>query len=137
MRLYCLGSVNPCHSFDPAKLAAVAVAASVTMPRPAPPESSMKALQAGDVPTAEKELWSDPGRDPRAQTSPACTSRRRVKLRCQQATPMLLDAARRGYVPAMRRGRRYADGKGVPKSFPEAYKWIASPSTGMRRSPQA
>ena len=38
---------------------------------------------------------------------------------------MLLDAAERGYVPAMLPlAGAYADGKGVPKSAYEAYKWI-------------
>ena len=39
---------------------------------------------------------------------------------------MLLDAAERGYVPAMLPiAGAYAEGKGVPKSVPEAYKWVA------------
>jgi hypothetical protein len=38
---------------------------------------------------------------------------------------MLLDAAERGYVPAMLPlAGAYAEGKGVPKSTYEAYKWI-------------
>ena len=38
--------------------------------------------------------------------------------------PLLLDAAERGYTPAMiPLAGAYADGKGVPKSFVEAYKW--------------
>src|SRR5262249_56215314 len=42
-----------------------------------------------------------------------------------KATPMLLDAAERGYVPAMLPlAGAYAEGKGVPKSAYEAYKWI-------------
>ena len=43
-----------------------------------------------------------------------------------KATPMLLDAAERGYVPAMLPiAGAYAEGKGVPKSLFEAYKWVA------------
>ena len=43
-----------------------------------------------------------------------------------KATPLLLDAAERGYVPAMLPiAGAYAEGKGVPKSAFEAYKWIA------------
>ena len=39
---------------------------------------------------------------------------------------MLLDAAERGYVPAMLPiAGAYAEGKGVPKSALEAYKWVA------------
>jgi len=39
---------------------------------------------------------------------------------------MLLDAAERGYVPAMLPvAGAYAEGKGVPKSAFDAYKWVA------------
>jgi len=39
---------------------------------------------------------------------------------------LLLDAAERGYVPAMiPLAGAYAEGKGVPKSFAESYKWLA------------
>ena len=42
-----------------------------------------------------------------------------------KAAPLLLDASERGYTPAMvPLAGLYADGKGVPKSFPEAYKWL-------------
>ena len=43
-----------------------------------------------------------------------------------KAAPLLLDAAERGYTPAMiPLAGAYADGKGVPQSFVEAYKWVA------------
>ena len=43
-----------------------------------------------------------------------------------KAAPLLLDAAERGYVPAMMPfAGAYAEGKGVPKSVYEAYKWVA------------
>jgi len=42
-----------------------------------------------------------------------------------KATPMLLDASERGYLPAiMPVAGAYAEGKGVPKSAAEAYKWL-------------
>jgi len=42
-----------------------------------------------------------------------------------KATPLLLDAAERGYVPAMLPiAGAYAEGKGVPKSAFDAYKWV-------------
>ena len=52
----------------------------------------------------------------------------------------MLDAAERGYVPAMLPiAGAYAEGKGVPKSAFEAYKWIAIAerwhATGARRRP--
>ena len=43
-----------------------------------------------------------------------------------KAAPLLLDAAERGYTPAMiPLAGAYAEGKGVPKSFFESYKWVA------------
>jgi TPR repeat protein len=43
-----------------------------------------------------------------------------------KAAPLLLDAAERGYVPAMiPLAGAYAEGKGVPKSLSESYKWLA------------
>ena len=43
-----------------------------------------------------------------------------------KAAPLLLDASERGYLPAMiPLAGAYAEGKGVPKSLIEAYKWCA------------
>ena len=94
-------------------------------------EEAVKAMQAGDVATAEKEIQVlVKERDPRARIP-----RRALHLRqslnsklydVNKATPLLLDAAERGYVPAMLPiAGAYAEGKGVPKSAFEAYKWIA------------
>ena len=114
-------------------LLAVAVATSLTMlaqPAAAGVEEALKALQAGDVTTAEKELQVlIKERDPRAQFLAGLYIYGNPESKLydvNRATPMLLDAAERGYVPAMLPvAGAYADGKGVPKSFPEAYKWIA------------
>jgi TPR repeat protein len=93
-------------------------------------EEAVKAMQAGDMQTAEKELQTlAKERDPRAQFllgfyvygNPESKAFDLVK-----AVPLLLDAAERGYTPAMiPLAGAYADGKGVPKSFAEAYKWLA------------
>ena len=46
--------------------------------------------------------------------------------RSNKAAPLLLDASERGYLPAMiPLAGAYAEGKGVPKSLIEAYKWCA------------
>ena len=43
-----------------------------------------------------------------------------------KAAPLLLDAAERGYMPAMiPLAGAYAEGKGMPKSMFESYKWLA------------
>jgi TPR repeat protein len=43
-----------------------------------------------------------------------------------KAAPLLLDASERGYTPAMiPLAGAYAEGKGVPKSFYESYKWLS------------
>ena len=42
-----------------------------------------------------------------------------------KAAPLLLDSAERGYPPAMiPLAGTYADGKGVPKSFYDSFKWL-------------
>ena len=55
-----------------------------------------------------------------------------------KAAPLLLDAAERGYVPAMiPLAGAYAEGKGMPKSLFDSYKWLAvaerwnSPNAGQ------
>jgi localization factor PodJL len=43
-----------------------------------------------------------------------------------KAAPLLLDASERGYIPAMiPLAGAYAEGKGVPKSLFDSYKWLA------------
>ena len=68
-------------------------------------------------------------RSARANSSPASTSTAIPNSKLydlNKATPLLLDAAERGYVPAMLPiAGAYAEGKGVPKSLFEAYKWVA------------
>jgi len=93
-------------------------------------EEGVKALQGGDLPTAEKELQVlIKERDPRAEFLAGLYIYGNPESKLydvNKATPMLLDAAERGYVPAMLPiAGAYADGKGVPKSAFEAYKWLA------------
>ena len=92
-------------------------------------EEGVKALQAGDLPTAEKELQLlVKERDPRAQFLVGLYIYGNPESKLydvNKATPLLLDAAERGYVPAMLPiAGAYAEGKGVPKSALEAYKWL-------------
>ena len=93
-------------------------------------EEAVKAMQAGDMATAEKELQVlVKERDPRAQFFAGLYIYGNPDSKfydVNKATPMLLDAAERGYVPAMLPvAGAYAEGKGVPKSAFEAYKWVA------------
>jgi len=110
-------------------LSGTAALLALTQPAAAGMEEAVKAMQAGDVATAEKELQVlVKERDPRAQfmTGLYIYGNPDSKLYDpNKATPMLLDAAERGYVPAMLPvAGAYADGKGVPKSLFEAYKWV-------------
>lgn len=121
--------VHSCRAL-PALLALSAAVALYTSPVLAGFEEGIKALQAGDVATAEKELQLlVKERDPRAQFIAGLYIYGNPDTKfydVNKATPMLLDAAERGYVPAMLPlAGAYAEGKGVPKSLAEAYKWIA------------
>jgi len=92
-------------------------------------EEGVKALQAGDMPTAEKELLTlAKERDPRAQFLLGLYVYGNPESKLfdlNKGAPLLLDAAERGYTPAMLPlAGAYADGKGVPKSLSEAYMWI-------------
>jgi hypothetical protein len=107
-----------------------AVALCFAQPAAAGMEEAVKAMQAGDMATAEKELQVlVKERDPRAQFFAGLYIYGNPDSKfydVNKATPMLLDAAERGYVPAMLPiAGAYAEGKGVPKSFLEAYKWVA------------
>jgi TPR repeat protein len=102
----------------------------LAQPAAAGMEEAVKAMQAGDVATAEKELQVlIKERDPRAQFLAGLYIYGNPDSKfydVNKATPMLLDAAERGYVPAMLPiAGAYAEGKGVPKSALEAYKWVA------------
>lgn len=103
---------------------------SLASPASAGMEEALKALQAGDVATADKELAVlVKERDPRAQFFAGLYIYGNPESKLYdpaKATPLLLDAAERGYVPAMLPvAGAYAEGKGVPKSLFEAYKWCA------------
>jgi hypothetical protein len=112
-----------------AALSAVVAALLFANPAAAGFEEGLKALQAGDLATADKELQVlIKERDPRAQFLAGLYIYGNPESKfydVNKATPMLLDAAERGYVPAMLPiAGAYADGKGVPKSAFEAYKWL-------------
>ncbi|MCX7365574.1 MAG: hypothetical protein NTV97_27640 [Alphaproteobacteria bacterium] len=93
-------------------------------------EEAVKAMQAGDMPTAEKELQTlVKERDPRAQFMLGFYIYGNPDSKVfdlTKAAPLLLDAAERGYTPAMiPLAGIYAEGKGMPKSFFDSYKWVA------------
>jgi TPR repeat protein len=103
---------------------------ALAQPAAAGMEEAVKAMQAGDVATAEKELQVlVKERDPRAQYFAGLFIYGNPDSKLydpNKATPMLLDAAERGYVPAMLPiAGAYAEGKGVPKSLTDSYKWLA------------
>jgi TPR repeat protein len=93
-------------------------------------EDALKALQSGDVAQAEKDLQMlVKERDPRAQFLVGLYVYGNPDSKMfdlNKAAPLLLDASERGYVPAMiPLAGAYAEGKGVPKSLTESYKWLA------------
>jgi len=93
-------------------------------------EDAVKAMQSGDVATAEKELQVlAKERDPRAQFFLGLYIYGNPDSKLfdlTKAAPLLLDASERGYTPAMiPLAGAYAEGKGVPKSFYESYKWLS------------
>ena len=113
----------------PASLAALTLA-TFAQPAAAGMEEAVKALQANDFTTAEKELEVlAKERDPRAEFLMGLYvygNPDSKQLDLNKAAPMLLDAAERGYTPAMiPLADCYAQGKGMPKSFYESYKWVA------------
>lgn len=106
-----------------------AVAMSAASSANAGIEEGVKALQSNDVATAEKELQPfAKERDPRAQFLLGLYVYGNPQAKTfdlAKAAPLLLDAAERGYTPAMiPLAGIYAEGKGVPKSYAEAYKWL-------------
>lgn len=114
-------------------IAACTVALSLALfahPAAAGMEDGVKAIQAGDMPAAEKALSTlAKERDPRAQFFLGLYVYGNPDSKLfdmDKAAPLLLDAAERGYLPAMvPLAGAYADGRGVPKSFVEAYKWLS------------
>ena len=120
--------------FSPAAISASATLALTlflfAQPATAGIEDAVKAMQSGDVVTAEKELQVlAKERDPRAQFFLGLYVYGNPDSKLfdlNKAAPLLLDAAERGYTPAMvPLAGAYAEGKGVPKSFFESYKWVA------------
>lgn len=113
-----------------ALLQAAVAWALLVQPAAARMEEAVKALQAGDMPTAEKELQVlVKERDPRAQFMLGFYIYGNPDSKLfdlTKAAPLLLDAAERGYTPAMiPLAGIYAEGKGMPKSFFDSYKWVA------------
>jgi hypothetical protein len=105
-------------------------------------EDAIKAIQSGDVAAAEKGLQVlVKERDPRAQFLLGLYVYGNPDSKMfdlTKAAPLLLDASERGYVPAMvPLAGAYAEGKGMPKSMFESYKWLAiaerwnSPNAGQ------
>ena len=93
-------------------------------------EDALKALQSGDVALAEKDLQVlVKERDPRAQFLLGLYVYGNPDSKMfdlNKAAPLLLDASERGYIPAMiPLAGAYAEGKGVPKSLTDSYKWLA------------
>ncbi len=122
-------------SFSPASVSASATLLALTLLLVAQPanagiEDAVKAMQSGDVVTAEKELQVlAKERDPRAEFFLGLYVYGNPDSKLfdlSKAAPLLLDAAERGYTPAMvPLAGAYAEGKGVPKSFFDSYKWVA------------
>jgi TPR repeat protein len=103
---------------------------AVVQPAWAGIEDALKALQSGDVAAAEKDLQVlVKERDPRAQFLVGLYVYGNPDSKMfdlNKAAPLLLDASERGYVPAMiPLAGAYAEGKGVPKSLIDSYKWLA------------
>lgn len=115
----------------PSIAAALAAALAITAtPAWAGIEDAAKAIQAGDVAQAEKDLQVlVKERDPRAQFLLGLYVYGNPDSKMfdlNKAAPLLLDAAERGYVPAMiPLAGAYAEGKGMPKSIFDSYKWLA------------
>ena len=112
-----------------ALLGFAAMSTVLAQPAAAGMEEAVKAMQANDLATAEKELAVlIKERDPRAQFLAGFYIYGNPESKLydvNKATPLLLDAAERGYVPAMLPiAGAYAEGKGVPKSAFDAYKWV-------------
>ena len=110
--------------------AAALLLALMAQPAAAGFEEGLKALQSGDMPAAEKELQPlAKERDPRAQFLLGFYVYGGAESKLfdvNKASPLLLDAAERGYLPALiPLAGAYSEGNGVPKSAFEAYKWIA------------
>jgi TPR repeat protein len=109
---------------------ALAAIAGVAAPAFAGYDEGVKAIQANDMVKAEKELEIlAKERDPRAQFLMGLYVYGNAESKLfdlNKAVPFLLDSAERGYTPAMiPLAGAYAEGKGVPKSLIDAYKWVA------------
>ena len=108
----------------------LAATVAVAPPAWAGIEDAAKAIQAGDMAQAEKDLQVlVKERDPRAQFLLGLYVYGNPDSKLfdlNKAAPLLLDASERGYVPAMiPLAGAFAEGKGMPKSMFDAYKWLA------------
>ena len=118
------------HRAERALVAAALGMSLLASPALAGIEEAVKAMQAKDMATAEKELQVlVKERDPRAQFLLGFYVYGNPESKLfdlAKAAPLLLDAAERGYTPAIiPLAGIYAEGKGVPKSMYDAYKWIS------------
>jgi TPR repeat protein len=120
---------------NPVRRPLIATVLAATLTVAAPPawagiEEAAKALQSGDVAQAEKDLQVlVKERDPRAQFLLGLYVYGNPDSKMfdlNKAAPLLLDASERGYVPAMiPLAGAFAEGKGMPKSMFDSYKWLA------------
>lgn len=106
------------------------IVAGTAQPAWAGIEDAVKAMQAGDMAAAEKDLQVlVKERDPRAQFllgTYVYGNPDSKMFDLNKAVPLLLDASERGYIPAMiPLAGAYAEGKGVPRSLFESFKWLA------------
>ena len=135
-------SACPSHLVTAARSSASCAARRSAQPAWAGIEEAVKAMQAGDVATAEKELQVlVKERDPRAQFLARPLRLRQSRIRsCSTSTRRRRCCSmpsERGYVPAMiPLAGAYAEGKGVPKSVVRCLQVDrSSPSAGTRRMP--
>jgi TPR repeat protein len=120
---------------NPVRRPLIATVLAAALAVAAPPawagiEEAAKALQSGDVVQAEKDLQVlVKERDPRAQFLLGLYVYGNPDSKMfdlGKAAPLLLDASERGYVPAMiPLAGAFAEGKGMPKSMFDSYKWLA------------
>jgi hypothetical protein len=98
-------------------------------------------MQAGDMAAAEKDLQllARSAIRARSSCSALCLRQSRFEaVRPRKATPLLLDASERGYVPAMiPLAGAYAEGKGVPRACTNPTSGWRSPTAGIRPTPSS
>jgi len=119
-------------------LGAAAALTTLAQPAAAGIEEAVKAMQSGDIVTAEKELQVlVKERDPRAQFLVGLFVYGNPESKLydpNKATPLLLDAAERGYLPAMMPlAGAYAEGKACRRAPSKPTSGSPSPNAGIHR----